>query len=151
MKVLHDEGTVRDKALSLLARREHSQAELRSKLRARGFSTDLVEPVLAQLVAQGLLCDERFTEVFVRQRVAKGYGPKRIRQELHLRGVSDDLIEVHLHGGADEWQVSAASVRRKRFGDALPSVYEERMRQARFLESRGFTGAQIHHALKTGA
>lgn len=148
---MHDEGAVRDKALSLLARREHSQAELRSKLRARGFRAERVESVLVQLVAEGLLSDERFTEAFVRQRMGKGYGPQRIRHELHLRGIRDELIELHLRVGAEEWQVKAASVRRKRFGATLPDVYKERMRQARFLESRGFTGAQIHHALKTGA
>ena len=50
----------RNVAMRLLARREHSRAELRGKLVRRGFENDSVEELLKGLEDQDLLSDERF-------------------------------------------------------------------------------------------
>ena len=76
-------------ALELLARREHSRRELTRKLAARGFPDDVVTPVLDELERTGALANARFTDSFVRSRIAKGQGPQRIRAELAQRGIKD--------------------------------------------------------------
>jgi hypothetical protein len=48
----------------------------------------------------------------------------------------------------ENWLADAERVRRKKFGDAIPESYEERARQARFLQNRGFTMEQIRRVLK---
>lgn len=123
----------------MLARREHSRSELERKLGARGFSSDLIAAALDQLESQGLLDDSRFTEVYVRQRVERGYGPLRIQQELRQRGIADDVAREQLASTGVDWQAQALALRRKRFGDAQPQDYNERARQARFLQQRGFS------------
>jgi len=133
-------------ALGLLARREHSRAELSSKLGARGLQDDLVCTLLDQLVAEGLLSDERFAEIYVRTRSEKGFGPVRIRHELRQHGVDGDTIHVFLDAAAIAWDEIISRERAKRFGDTLPDEYRERARQARFLQQRGFTAEQIHAA-----
>ncbi|HVJ31411.1 MAG TPA: regulatory protein RecX, partial [Gammaproteobacteria bacterium] len=77
-----DEPACTRTALELLARREHSRRELTRKLAARGFSDDVVSPVLDKLERTGALADARFTDSFVRSRIGKGQGPQRIRAEL---------------------------------------------------------------------
>jgi regulatory protein len=135
-------------ALELLARREHSRRELTRKLAARGFPTDVIEPVLEELERAGSLADARFTDTFVRSRVQKGQGPQRIRAELAERGIAKAAADEVLRGADVDWLATIRAVRRKRFGADLPRDYAERARQARFLQYRGFSSEQIRAALE---
>ena len=137
----------RNMAMNLLARREHSQLELRDKLAKREVSADLIEATVTALIADGLQSDDRFAEAFVASRVRTGKGPVRIRMELNRRGVNDDLIALHVDAAGLEWGRLAREVRHKKFGAAVPSEYKEKARQMRFLEYRGFSGAHIGAAL----
>jgi len=136
-------------ALRLLARREHSELELRHKLTARSVDAALVEQVLAELLDGHLLSDARFTEVYVRGRFERGYGPARIRAELRERGIGDELAQPALEALADDWIASAVRQHSKRFGGGCPDDYRERARQMRFLQQRGFSGEQIRAVLAT--
>lgn len=143
-----DAATCTRTALDLLARREHSRRELTRKLSARGFPDDVIAPVLDELERAGSLADARFTDSFVRSRVAKGQGPQRIRAELAQRGIADAAADEVLRGADVDWLTTIRAVRRKRFGADLPSDYTERARQARFLQYRGFNSEQIRAALE---
>jgi regulatory protein len=130
-------------ALRLLARREHSELELRHKLAGRRFGDELIDTVVAELAAQGLLSDRRFAEAYVRGRFERGFGPQRIQSELRERGVATDLVAETLAELSGTWVDSARLQRNKRFGAGLPEDARERARQMRFLQQRGFTGDQI--------
>jgi regulatory protein len=138
---------VRDRALRLLARREHSALELRRKLLQRGYSPELIESALSGLAAEGLLSEARYAGEWVRSRIARGQGPAKIRAELRHQGLADEQIRQALAAAEADWGRLAAEVRRKRFGAALPASLAERARQTRFLETRGFTADQIRQAL----
>ena len=135
-------------ALELLARREHSRRELTRKLAARGFTADVVAAVLDDLERSGALAEARFADSFVRSRIAKGQGPQRIRAELAQRGIDAEAADQVLRGADVDWLDTIRAVRAKRFGPQPPSDYEERARQARFLQYRGFDSAQIRAALE---
>ena len=132
--------------MGLLSRREHSRRELALKLCARGHERAVVETVIEQLCQEHLVSDTRFTESFIHRRVAMGYGPVRIRQELRARGIPDGLISRWLDARCGEWCARVVQIRRKRFGQPLPTTDVERMRQARFLQYRGFAAEHIRHA-----
>ena len=133
--------------MNWLSRREHSQLELRDKLAKREVSADVIDATVTSLVADGLQSDDRFAEAFVASRVRKGQGPVRIRMELYRRGINDEMIALHVDAAGLEWGRLAREVRHKKFGAAIPSEYKEKARQMRFLEYRGFSGAQIGAAL----
>lgn len=133
--------------MDLLARREHSRLEVERKLRARRYTSELVADVLDELEREGLLSDRRFAEDFVRARIAKGQGPYRIRMELIERGVA--ACEDAIRDAGCDWTRLAATTRSKRFGPEVPEDFQERAKQARFLEYRGFTSEQIHNALES--
>ncbi len=135
--------------MDLLSRREHSRRELRAKLLSRKFSPADVEPVLEQLVKDGLLSDARFAEAYVASRVRKGHGPTRIRLALEERGVSDVLIAEHLETVEINWGELAVTVRDKKFGEQTVSNFREWAQQAKFLQYRGFTNGQIRDVLGT--
>lgn len=140
-------AAVRDNALRLLSRREHSVRELRQKLLSRDYEAALVEDVLAALQREGLLSEERFAEAYVRQRSQRGYGPIRIRQELKERGIDAELASAAILGVETSWRSLAQTARRKKFGDEPPEDFEARARQMRFLNYRGFDENQIRAAL----
>jgi len=146
-----DEAACKRTALDLLARREHSRLELTRKLAAREFPPEIVAATLDQLEQSGALAEARFTETFIRSRLAKGQGPMRIRAELAQRGVADAEAELRLRGADVDWVALARAARQKRFGGTPPSSYPERARQARFLEYRGFNSSQVRAALELDA
>jgi regulatory protein len=144
-----DEAACKRTAVELLARREHSRLELERKLAARGFPEAVIAPALDALEHSGVLAATRFTESFIRSRLAKGQGPVRIRAELAERGVGD-AAEL-LRGSDIDWLATARAVLRKRFGAEPPRDYRERAKQARFLQYRGFTADQVRAALELDA
>lgn len=138
---------LRNAAIGLLARREHSRRELTQKLVKRfaqldEYSADVVDDLLNDLAESDLQSDERFCESYVRMRCRKGYGPVRVGMELRERGVSDNLVQQWLNDEQFDWYEGAASAWQKKFG-RLPADHKERAKQQRFLQYRGFTSDQI--------
>lgn len=130
---------IRQSALDLLARREHSYAEMLRKLRQRGASVDLAEIELDRLQEEGLLSDARFCEAYVHARSQRGYGPVRLREELRQRGVADLLIDQQLHSAERDWAALARTAFAKRFPEGPAADMKERARQQRFMQYRGFS------------
>lgn len=140
MSITHE---IRRAAFHLLARREHSAAELLRKLSNKDFNEEDIHIVLAELSKEGLQSDQRFTESFVRYRREMGYGPLRIQAELKERGINSDLIAQHLDIHSDTWTTDIRQAWQKRFKNHLPNDYKTRAQQMRFLQYRGFTHEQI--------
>ncbi len=136
--------------MKLLARREHSTRELAQKLEARGYAATDVAETLAALSAKSLLSDERFCESYVHHRIAKGYGPLRIRNELVQRGVEKHLIEQTLEQAGVDWLRLLAQIRRGKFGSDMPTDFKEQARQGRFLQQRGFSVDAIRRLFRSG-
>lgn len=137
-------ANIRDKSIAFLARREHSQLELRRKLSAQGFSDDLIENELNELLTKDLQCDARFTESYIRTRRMSGFGPRRIAAELRSKGVSETLIEENINIHSDEWWEQMTALCEKRFSDN-----HSRDKQFRFLLQKGYTPEAIHRWLRT--
>lgn len=142
------EYRARSVALKLLARREHSRQELRLKLMQRKLAPEVIEPVLDEYEQEGWLDDARFADVYARQRMDIGYGPLRIESELQQRGVftrppcMNELSD-------QQWVENAIRARRRRFGLSSTSLeWDDKVRQARFLAQRGYTGEQAERALE---
>ena len=129
--------------MDLLARREHGRADLRRKLTGREFEADAVDPVLDGLEADGLLSDYRYAESYARVAIERGQGPLKITRNLEGKGVARHIIDEAFEELAPDWIAVAASVRARRFGSPVPRGFAERVKQSRFMKSRGFTDGQI--------
>ena len=137
------------RAVAILARREHSRAELAAKLR-RGLSEEddpaEVDAVLDRLEADKLLSDERYAGVLARTRGAR-FGDARIRFDLKSSGVKAETAERALDALKGTELERARSVWSRRFG-SLPQSAEERGKQGRFLQARGFSSETIRKVLQ---
>ena len=138
--------TLKQRAVAYLARREHSRAELAKKLSAHGTQEE-IDNVLNSLQNVKLLSDQRFAAAFIRSR-AERFGAGRLRQELRQRGVEEGLVEQEL--ATDDMQSEMERARvvwQKKFGTQAEDA-KEWAKQARFMQSRGFSTDVIRRVLK---
>jgi regulatory protein len=130
------EADLRARALRLLARREHSRAELRRKLAAHADDGDDLEALLDDFTRRGWLSEERFVEQAVRAR-AQRHGPLRIAHHLREKGIGEEAIARAVADARAGQHEALAAAWRSRFG-RLPADQAEKARQVRFLQGRGF-------------
>lgn len=133
-----------------MARREHTEREIIRKLSIKVDDQTHLKEVVEQLVHDGLLSDERFTETYLRYRSSKGFGPIRIGAELREKGVAEHVIGEYLNSSDEKWYRLATEVKNKKFGPELASDIKEKARQMRFLVNRGFVRDQVNKAVDGG-
>lgn len=153
---------IEDVALGLLARREHSVAELRRKLMQREYGRGEVEDLLGRLVASNAVNDDRYAEVRARSRAQDSkWGAGRIVQELAQNGVAKDTARGAMEalGDIHDWFEAARTLAGRRFAtplvvpdgegrEALEAYQKEKAKRIGFLVRRGFTLAQALAALE---
>ena len=138
---------LREAAVRLLARREHSAQELARKLKRKGWPEKLVGPGIGELAEAGLQSDERFAESFARSRAEKAYGPVRIKAELAERGV-DRSLSSRAVGALDvDWLAQAAKWYGRRYGEQPASDLKEKSRRRQALARRGFDESVIRELI----
>jgi len=129
--------SLRNRALGLLARREHSRTELQRKLAAHAEDPQELVDLLDDLSRRGWLSDVRFAEALVQSKQAK-FGTTRLAYELRERGVADSVIREQLADLKDSELERARQVWQSKFG-VIPTDAKARAKQMRFLQSRGFS------------
>ena len=144
-----DANAAHGAAIALLARRDYSTAEVSRKLAERGYTREAIAQALAQLGDSNSLNDQRYGENVVAYRARRGQGPARIRHELRRSGLSNEAIDAAVtdNEGAPDFVKLARETRARKFGPAIPKDRNERARQARFLQYRGFSTDHIRAAL----
>lgn len=127
--------SLRERALALLARREHSRAELARKLAPHDEFAE-AEALLDDLQREGLLSDNRYAEVLAHTRAGR-HGSLRLKADLRGKGVGEaDAAEALAQARANDL-ATACAVWAKKF-DGPPGNAGERAKQMRFLAGRGF-------------
>mgnify|MGYP000067031968 CR=1 FL=1 len=151
MNVTEDYIKVKKKAFSLLARREHSVEELRSKLILKGYNDQVLNEVIKDLIQENNLSDERYVEMMFRYHFGRGQGPRKIISLIMQSNVNEALIQLAYREFDGDWFKSAANERQKKFGawsDEVAGDIKEKSRQTRFLSSRGFEYEQIESTFR---
>ncbi|NVI02743.1 recombination regulator RecX [Paraburkholderia youngii] len=138
--------SLKARALGYLSRREYSRAELARKLKPYVEETDSLDTVLDSLEAENWLSDSRFAESLVHRRASR-LGTSRILGELKQHALNPAVVEEASAQLRETELARAQAVWLKKFGQ-LPQTPAERAKQARFLASRGFSGATIGKILK---
>lgn len=130
------EPSLRQRALNLLGRREYSALELTRRLAAIGHDLDEIGSIVTDFEQRGWLSDARFAAQVVHSRAGQ-YGSRRIEQELREKGVDQQTIDGALETRDVEDIDVARALWQKKFG-VLAVTPQEKARQIRYLQSRGF-------------
>ena len=128
--------SLKGRALRYLAGREHSRAELVRKLAPHEEEPGQIERVLDDLQAKGFLSEERVAASVLRQRAAR-LGDRRLRQELHTKGLDAQTVAQALELLRGTEPARAREVWQRKFGQVATDP-AGRARQMRFLLTRGF-------------
>ena len=137
--------SLRARALSFLSRREHSRAELAAKLQSHTDDPEELTRLLDDFVKRGWLSEVRFIEQTV-NRLGRKFGIRRIAHTLREKGISDESIAATLPYLKDNEHTAARQVLKRKYPNP-PANMEERAKQMRFLQSRGFDYAVIRKVL----
>jgi regulatory protein len=141
-----DQPSLKGRALRLLGRREHSRVELERKLRQHEVEPGELALALDDLQAKGFINEQRVLESVVHRRAPR-LGAMRVRQELQAKGLAPEAISqavIDLQGSEVD---RAREVWRKKFGVPAEDA-QSRLKQMRFLASRGFGAEAIHRVIK---
>ena len=139
-------------ALRLLAGRELSAAECRSRLLDREHSEEDVGAAIERLLEEGALNDERVARAYARTAIdVKGRGRLRIARELHEKGISRDVIGAALaevFGDVDERSLVTRALQKKLRGKPKPTSQSELARLYQYLMRQGFSPAAVSAELR---
>ncbi|MBI2864128.1 MAG: RecX family transcriptional regulator [Chloroflexi bacterium] len=127
-----------DAAVRFLGYRPRSSAEVRRRLRQRGFSDETADEVLQKLVEGRLVDDSAFVKYWVEnRRTFKPCGGRLLGLELRQKGVDAETIRETV-GEVDE--EAAAYNAGKKKSRSLTGCDERQFRQrlGAFLQRRGF-------------
>ena len=139
-------------ALRRLARRDHSEQELRDALARQGHEENVVERVIARLRGERALDDRRFAETYARSRLNHhGLGRQRIRQGLRRHGIARTTAEAGLKEALtdpSEAQVLDNVARRYWSVHARDQPAERVRKLWAFLVRRGFPAGLVQDRLR---
>jgi regulatory protein len=139
-------------AVTLLARRELSVRQLRTRLLERQHPPDEVEAAIARLLEERALDDERVARAYARTAgQVKGRGRLRVTRELQDMGISREVAVAavaEVFADADERTLIARAVQKKLRG-RKPATVQERARLYQFLMRQGFTPAAVADAMRS--
>ena len=137
-----------ERALSALARKERTIAELEAWLVERGFGAEQVGAAISRLIEDGVLDDERFARRFAEdKRELRGWGPERIREALAGRGLEPALIEAALGAEGAGEQVERAIGLLERRGEGAVDE-RSRARALAYLARRGYDSELAYEAVR---
>lgn len=109
---------LKEKALNLLTGKPMSRRELERKLEQWEATEEESAAICDRMEELGFLNDEAYAQTVVRHYSAKGYGERKLRDELYRRGVPREHWEQALEQAQDPEEAIRAFVEKKLAGKA---------------------------------
>jgi regulatory protein len=136
----------------MLARREHSVAEVRSRLADREHTAEEIETAIARLLETRALDDNRVARAYARTALTvKGRGRLRIQRELQVMGIAREIAGeaiADVFGDVDERALIDKAIQKKLRGGKKMLTMQDRARVYQFLMRQGFTPAAVSLAMR---
>ncbi|WP_158860879.1 regulatory protein RecX [Lunatibacter salilacus] len=141
----------KERIAAYCAYQERCISEVRNKLEEFGLNPSQIDPILEKLAEEGFLNENRFAEAFVRGRFTlKKWGRVRIRQELKMRDIPEDTIQMALNliDSDEYWAVLQFLAERKWKLTQETNELKKRAKVQRFLVFRGFENDLIRDVIE---
>ena len=135
---------------ALCAQAEHCQQEMRDKMKRWGMAPDVQERVIARLVKERYIDDERYARAFVKDKIRYNkWGRRKVQQGLWMKRIDDDIQQRVLSevDDAEYLAVLKPLLAQKRKSIKAESDYELTQKLVRFAFGRGFTYDIIRQCL----
>ena len=145
----NDRACAKAYTYNMIARKARTVKEVREKLYEKGYHKDAVEYAIKQVSSYGYLNDEDFAKNYVENAI-RHKGSFRLRQELKLKGVSEEEINLALEDVEFDDQFSSALTLSKKYLKGK-NLEEEKVREKlfRYLVQRGYGYDVIKKVMRT--
>jgi regulatory protein len=139
------------KIASYCAYQERCQSEVRNKLAENGILGSTAEELIASMIEEGFLNEERFAQCFVRGKYRlKKWGRNKIQQELKARQISPNCIKSGMKEIEEEeyWQNLLNQAEKKWHLINEKDPLKKKIKVKRFLAGKGFEMELIQMAIE---
>ena len=137
---------LKEKTIGMLARKPMSRREAEQKLHGWEAGEEETASICDRMEELGLLNDAEFACCLVRHYSAKGYGERKLRDELYRRGISRELWPEALEQVEDPADALDSFVAKKLAGRTPDRKELKKVSDA--LARRGFGWSEINDALR---
>lgn len=151
-RILHEEEIQRAylDSIRLLSSRLRSEHEMRTRLKQKDYTDEIVDETIHRLHKEQYLNDILFAEQLAKQRLeSQKKGRHWIRQELQQKGISKDKIQMTIEhvDGQTEFQMAYQLAEKRYSKEMKHDPLKARRKIAGFLQRRGYPGSIITKVL----
>ena len=135
---------------ALCAQAEHCQQEMRDKMKRWEMAPEIQEKVIAHLVNERYIDDERYARAFVKDKIRYNkWGRRKVQQGLWMKRIDDDIQRRVLDKVDDEEYLAVLKPLLKQKAKSIKAEndYERNRKLVRFALGRGFTFDIIRQCL----
>lgn len=134
-------------ALNWLSRRDYSESQLSQRLARQGGAADDIARVITWCKNGNYLNQQRYLDMLVRSRAAKGYGLNYILQECRQQHISKEQVLQCAAQLEIDWFAQARQLYQKKYGQSAVTDYKEKLKRMAYMQRRGFSNEQIQIAI----
>ena len=135
---------------ALCAQAEHCQQEMRDKMKRWEMAPEVQERVIARLIKERYIDDERYARAFVKDKIRYNkWGRRKVQQGLWMKRI-DDSIQQRVLNEVDDTEYLAVLkplLKQKAKSIKAENDYELTQKLVRFALGRGFTYDIIRQCL----
>ena len=135
---------------ALCAQAEHCQQEMRDKMKRWEMAPEVQERVIARLIKERYIDDERYARAFVKDKIRYNkWGRRKVQQGLWMKHIDDDIQQRVLSevDDAEYLAVLKPLLKQKAKSIKAENDYELTQKLVRFALGRGFTYDIIRQCL----
>jgi regulatory protein len=135
---------------TMCAQAEHCEQEMRDKMKRWGIEPDAQDRVVARLVKERYVDNERYARAFVKDKIRYNkWGRRKVMQALWMKRIDDDIQRSVLDEIDDKEYIDVLVLllKQKRKTIKAKSDYELNQKLVRFALSRGFDFSIIRQCM----
>ncbi len=141
-----------EKLTTFCAYQERCPWEVRRKLYEKDIKDEPAEKIIAELIAAEFVNEERYARSFARGKFRlKKWGRNRIRMELKMREISEDLIRKGLSEiDPEEYYDTLLTQTEKKWETTRePEAYKKKFKVTQYLMNKGFEMDLVKEAIES--
>ena len=141
-------GAIR-RGIALLQYGDQSARRLAYKLTVKGVDRETAARAVAYLTQKGYIREDDTATLRAEQGIRKGWGERRIREDLIAHGFTREAVEEAMESLADtDWEENCAEAIRKKYG-GIPEDRGERQKLIASMMRLGYDTDTVREAMRT--
>ncbi len=140
-------GAIR-RGMALLQYGDQSARRLAYKLTAKGVDRETADRAAAYLTEKGCIREDDTATLRAEQGIRKGWGERRIREDLIAHGFTREAVEEAMESlGDTDWEETCAEAIRKKYGE-IPEDRGERQKLMAAMMRLGYDTETVREAMR---